>query len=438
MKNYTHTLNEGFDSYFKKLNESSDISGDYQIKMSLGNTVYFDKGICYDENTDEEIEVISATVYNDILKDELVSPEIEIGDYISEDEIEDDDYTIISSGNDENDYKVLYDRIITSYDMEEALWDSILYIIPFDFEIIDGSVKKDTMTLKFDTVEQADRALEIYTSNGISGHKEEDDIVIISDFFGSDNINESLKESVNAYQLNRDDVVDWFYVHEQLLDDVTRKFNKDIENIPLEDLVDWIGEHGGQLQSDFERFFDCSLDESLADELNGSIKRNKKLDESYKDYKFIENLYHQYLILISSLKKEIYNFESYIKNTDPSGYSARNIKRQLSSMFNILHGISEQNNKIGFSDQKDKRVDLDIKEKIDRLLSIKDTRTARKTPLETILHYVYNVYKQTLEDYPPSKINDLYSRVYRTIIEIGDTEAAEKFGIDLDNINSSK
>ena len=178
------------------------------------------------------------------------------------------------------------------------------------------------------------------------------------------------------------------------------------------------------------------LEESLKE--SHRIRKNKKLSESYKDYKFIENLIHEYLISIYSLKKSLNDFESYIKNTDPSEYSARNIKRQLSNMFSELHGISKQNNKIGFSNQKDKKVDPDIEEKIDKLRSISGTRTAKKTSLETTLHYVYDVYNQTLEDYPPSEINDLYSEVYRTIIEIGDNEAAEKFGIDLDTISSSK
>ena len=195
MRSYTHVLNEGFSKYFNKLNENNIIPSDYKIKLNLGNTIYFNKDTCYDEETEEEIEVVQATLYNEIIQTDLITPEIEVGDDISMEDIEEDDYTIISSGNDSNDYKILYNNITEGEDIEDALWDSILYIVPFDFEILKGSVREDTLTFIFDTEEQADRALKIYLSNGVSGRKESDDVIVISDFLNVGDIN-SLSESI--------------------------------------------------------------------------------------------------------------------------------------------------------------------------------------------------------------------------------------------------
>ncbi len=80
--------------------------------------------------------------------------------------------------------------------------------------------------------------------------------------------NDALKEgrSTSTCKLRPNEVRDWFYDHEQALNDVTNHFNKKIEKISLDDLVGWIVEHGGQLQADFENFFNCgSLDEDFKD-----------------------------------------------------------------------------------------------------------------------------------------------------------------------------
>lgn len=287
MKNYTYILNEGFDSYFKKLNEDNNISSDYKIRLNLGNTIYFNKDICYDEETDEEIEVVQAILYNEILQKELITPEIELGDYISIEDIEEDDYTIISSGNDSNDYKILYNNIIEGGDIEDAIWDSILYIIPFDFEILDGSVRKDTLTLIFDTPEQADRALKIYTSNGISGRKEDDDIVIISDFFGSDNIDESLNESDEELPINyvEDDLRSDVY---NALSDIALKYHQKGANITEDEMdraIEWFQLHFWE--GDDSDFVGAELNESdkKSYPFNFSVAAKKVAQLAVEDYK---------------------------------------------------------------------------------------------------------------------------------------------------------
>ena len=95
----------------------------------------------------------------------------------------------------------------------------------------------------------------------------------------------AIKESLE--DITKEQIVDWLSEHDQAFDDAKSHFKKsNLNKVDKDDILDWISEHY-TLTSDFENFFNCSIDESLNE---GVSDINKKEIFNYLNTHLINNV----------------------------------------------------------------------------------------------------------------------------------------------------